>query len=187
MHQGQVQKRPGSGRELGGEDVTQAKRDRSEREQRRRNNIPPTLATKGPSGVTRAALLAMSARTQETRPATTVTRGVRSPWLRRQCPFQAAATQKRQSRSQRASPSGAGRQGLQSEQRHRHGEAVTRQWLPEGAQPAAHLAGEGACKKHVREGIAVGHPTRGEGETGMLTCGQGETGMLTYLLKALPC
>jgi hypothetical protein len=40
----------------------------------------PTVATRRPSGVTRAASLA-----EQDRPAFTVTRGVRLPWWRRQC------------------------------------------------------------------------------------------------------
>jgi hypothetical protein len=78
---------------------------------------PPNGGGRGPSGVTRAASLAMSSRTRETRPVITVTKGVRSPWWRRQCAFQSAATQRRRSRTQRASASGAGRQGRRSSAR----------------------------------------------------------------------
>jgi hypothetical protein len=44
---------------------------------------------------------------------------------------------------------------------HGRGKAVTRHGLPQGAQPAPNLAREGARKKHMREGVVVGRPTRG--------------------------
>jgi hypothetical protein len=66
------------------------------------------------------------------------------------------------------------------EHHHQHGEAMTCHRLPKGAQPAPNLAGDGACKKDIREGIVVGHPTRGVRAEPV---GRGDR-MLTYRLKA---
>ena len=75
---------------------------------------PPTVANRGPSSQTRAASLAMSARTRETKPAITVTSGVGTPFPRRQCAVHSAASVRRRRRSHSSAASGGGCQARRS-------------------------------------------------------------------------
>ncbi len=117
----------------------------SQRRQRR-NSIPSTVATRGRTGVTRAAPLAMSSWTRENRTAITVIRGMRSPWWRQQCAFQCAAMQRRRSRAQRTSASAAGRLGQRSSARSTTWGSGDLSSTPKGCPTSFKLDGRGGMQ-----------------------------------------